>query len=232
MVAPPDPLLALLVRVTRFDGAARVVGGRGVDGLFASGRSGSDPLLDEALGTLLEELPRAANQPRRVVLTDQGVEFIVRHHAPAERSELVRRAGPAHRERLLRAWGALASPGEHDLLRECLAELYGDFVTAPAAGLSDAATFKRAMAKELVISFDRAEHPEARRGLARVLTALGLRAIGAIGEHGRFDGRIHRSSEPLFKDDPVEVVEIGWALADEGGEILLQKAQVSARSAS
>ncbi len=225
----PGRIRALLARTAEIDGPARLFEPRsGVDepGLLDRRDPRQAALLDQLLGSLLEETPRASNQPRRVILTERGVRFLVRHHPPAERPALVERASALYQERLLRAWRALASSGEAELLQRSVGRLYGDLFDSREG--KDAA-FELTKAKELVLSWNRADDPEVRAGLARAMMALGLRPIGEVGEPVAFSGRLHVSGESLFKGDPAEVVAPGWLVADASGDRILQKAQVKLR---
>lgn len=219
-------MLAVLDTVCRADGPVRLFpsrSGSGEPGLLSARSRGARALLNELLGTLLVEVPRASNQPRRVVPTPAGIRFLVRHHAPVDRARGVREASPLYRERLLRAWKAIASPAELELLRATVSELYGDLLQSRT---DDARAFERARAKELVLSWSRAEDAAVRRGLARAMESLGLRAIGAVGDHVTFSGRLHRSAESLFPGDPVEIVLPGWVAPAPSGDSILQKAHV------
>ncbi|MBX2804196.1 MAG: hypothetical protein KTR31_41430 [Myxococcales bacterium] len=219
----PD-LLNLLDRASRVDGSARLFSSRaGTEGLFASGRAADADLLDQLLGGLVRELPRARNQPRRVVLTEEGIRFLVRHSSAEQRAGRVRSASPLYQHRILRAWKQVASPAEETVLTECVQELYGDLLDV---GADDASSYERDRAMELVLSWSREVDREVKRGLARAMTSLGLKQLGEHGERVTFSGRRHTSEHSLFPGDPVEIVEPGWVLTGDGGETLLQKASV------
>jgi len=223
----PLTILDVLAIASRVDGPVRLFVPRGngtsdEPGLFDR-REPPQDLIDQTLGSLLEEEPRASNQPRRVRLTEAGIRFLVRHHAPARRATLVKEASPLYQDRLLRVWKSMASPAEADLLRACVADLYGDLLDSRE---SNDGAFELTKAKELVLSWNRAEDPEVRSGLARAMIALGLRPIGEVGEAVEFTGRLHVSDESLFSGDPAEIVAPGWIVADPQGDRILQKAQV------
>lgn len=227
--AGPGSLLSLLVLASSVDGPVRLFIQRTVTtepGLLNRRDESHEALLDQVLGSLLEEVPRASNQPRRVMLTETGIRFLVRHHPPAERSGLVKQASALYQDRLLRVWKSVASPGEAELLARCVADLYGDLLGDQ--GSNDGA-FELTKAKELVLSWNRADDPEVRAGLGRAMMALGLRPIGEVGESVAFSGRFHVSDESLFKGDPAEVVAPGWAVTDASGDRILQKAHVKFR---
>jgi hypothetical protein len=208
--------------------------------VFRHRSAAPDVLLEQLLGGLLDELPRARNQPRQVVLTDHGVHLLMRQASPAERADRVRRASPLYRDRLFLAWKRLAAPDEAELFRACVEECHGEITAGLAASastsaaapqavrLSDADALKRAMAKELVLSWERADHPETRRGLARAMVALGLRELGRPGDRVRFSGKVHAAAgdASLFPGDPAEIVEPGWTVTDAAGDLLLRKALV------
>jgi hypothetical protein len=231
--AETDPLIGVLDRAARVDGPVRLLASRArptEPALLPHARGENAALLDELLGTLLEELPRPRNQPRRVVLTATGVRFVVEHRPPEQRVGLVRIAAPFYRDRLLRAWKSVASPSELQLVRAAVSEVYGDlFELRSTEPGSDPAALRRAMARELVTSWRRADHPDVRRALAQVMVRFGLRSVGVAGEPVVFSGRDHTSDAALFPGDPAVVVEPGWAFA-EGGEIELL-AKVTVRSA-
>lgn len=227
-----DRLLAVLDAACRFDGPVRLVRPKGTDsepGLIDGSSGANAGLLTRVLGSLLEEVPRAPNQARRVQLTGEGIRCLLVPRSPEERAARARLAPPFYRERVLRVWKQIAEPAEAELVRRCVGELYGDLVQPRAAGpapVSDATTFKRSVARELVANWSRAEHPEAKSGLARVMIALGLQAIGGAGDQVVFNGRAHLSEDGLFPGDPAVIVEPGWMISDDGGELLLQKAKV------
>jgi len=245
--SPPDPVLVVLEQVSRTDGPARLFaprsaprrGGAGMGkgtGLFRRRTSVPSVFLEQLLGGLLDELPRSRNHPREVVLSDHGIHLLMRQASPAERATRVRLASPLYRDRLLRAWKRLAAPGEAAIFRACLEECFGEVLTpepGPGAAaepvrLSDAESLKRAMAKELVLSWERAELPEVRHGLARAMVALGLREQGRVGDRVLFSGKLHAAAgdASLFKGDPVEILEPGWTVTDSAGDLLLRKALV------
>ncbi|MEN0068339.1 MAG: hypothetical protein AAGA48_39835 [Myxococcota bacterium] len=219
-------LLSVLDAASRVDGPVRLYLSRsGVDepGLINRRDEAQDALVDQLVGSLLEEVPRASNQPRRVVLTEAGIRFLVRHRPPAERAALVESASPLYQDRLLRTWKSVASPNEASLLQACAAKLYGDLLEASRG--SEGA-FEMTKAKELVLSWNRADDASVRAGLARAMIALGLRPIGEVGETVAFSGRLHVSDESLFSGDPAEVMAPGWVVADASGDRILQKAKV------
>ena len=226
---PPDELgevtlLSVLDDAAKVDGPVRLFASRqegGESGLFRQRHRRAVELLDQLLGTLLEEIPRAGNQPRRAILTAEGVRFLMRHQKKDDRAALVRGASALYRDRLIRAWKEVASPSEQELIQTCVKELYGDLLDQ-----GDARAFERTRAKELVLSWTRAEEPEVRDGLARAMTSLGLQQIGAAGDHVSFSGRFHISDESLFPGDPVEIVAPGWAVPGPSGDTILQKALV------
>lgn len=222
-------MLSLLVLAVRVDGPVRLFvprSGVSEPGLVDRRDEGHQTVLDQLLGSLLEETPRASNQPRRVLVTETGLRFLVRHHTPSERADLVKQASALYQDRLLRTWKALASSREADLVRRSVADLYGDLLDSQ--GVENDA-FELAKAKELVLSWNRADDPEVRDGLGRAMMALGLRPIGAVGESVAFSGRLHVSDESLFKGDLAEIVSPGWQVADASGDRILQKAQVKLR---
>ena len=219
-------LTTVLEAASRVDGPVRLFAPRAnvaEPGLLPHGRGKMAELLEQLLGTLLVEVPRPANQPRRVVLTSEGIKHLMRHRAPAERAGLVRGASPLYRDRLLRAWKKAATMAEQGELQACLAELYGDlFEDAP----TEEVPFEHTSAKELVLSWSRANDPEVREGLARAMISVGLRQLGNPGDQVSFTGRHHVSDESLFKGDPVEIVVPGWTAPESSGGAILQKAQV------
>lgn len=222
-------LLSVLDHASRIDGPVRLFVPRsGVDepGLLDRRDEAQEALVDQLVGSLLEETPRASNQPRRVVLTEAGIRFLVRHRMPKDRAMLVKQASPLYQDRLLRMWKSVATPSEADLVKQCVADLYGDLLDSQP---SDNGAFEMAKAKELVLSWNRAEDPDVRAGLARAMVALGLRPIGEVGDEVSFSGRLHVSDDSLFKGDPAEIVAPGWVVADATGDRILQKAQVKFR---
>lgn len=216
-------LLSVLEAVACGDGPVRLYRSASGEGLLQRGKKAHEALVDQLLGTLVEEVARAGNQPRRVMLTAAGVRFLIRHEPPVARARHVRGASPLYRARLLRAWKELAAPGEEELLQACIDELYGDLLEARP---DDTAEFERNQAKELVLSWSRAEDPQVRAGLARAMTSLGLRPIGEEGDQVAFSGKLHVSEESLFKGDPVEIVLPGWSAPGPSGSTILQKAHV------
>lgn len=227
----PDRLVGVLDAASRVDGPARLIEAKvakAEPALLPHAKGSNAELLANALGHLLVETPRAPNQPRRVVLTPDGIRFLVKHRTPNEREAIARRAAPFYRERLLRTWRSLASPSELDLVRKAVEELYGDLLELRSGDrLSEVSQVRRDMARELVVSWSRATEAAARAGLARAMVALGLREVGSVGDRIRFSGRVHRAEESLFPGDPAVVVETGWSILDEAGELLLHKATVA-----
>jgi len=226
----PLSIREVLATASQIDGPIRLFVPRGnglsdETGLFDRKEPPQD-LMDQTLGSLLEEVARATNQPRRVLLTEAGLRFLIRHHAPTERAALVKAASPLYQDRLLRMWKSVASSGEAEVLRACVADLYGDLLDTQG---SNGDAFEVAKAKELVLSWNRVEDPDVRAGLARAMVALGLRPIGEIGEAVEFTGRLHISGESLFPGDPAEIEAPGWVVAAPTGDRIVQKAQVKLR---
>ncbi len=225
-----EELVAVLRRASQVDGPARLFAPRAArgparaGGLLRSARGrGTEALLDALVGSLLEEVPAPSGSARHVSLTAEGIRFLVRHLSASERGDCVAEASPLYQPRLLAAWKAVASAAEQQEIQRCATALWGDLLQG-----SDPRAYERARAKELVLSWSRAQEPEVRRGLARAMTSLGLRQLGAEGERVSFSARQHTSPESLFPGDAAEIVEPGWALADPDGQadLLLRKATV------
>ncbi len=163
---------------------------------------------------------------RQIVLTDDGVRFLVRHLRPDQRPHAVRRASALYQPAMLRAWKEVASPAERDVVQTAADELYGDLV----GGAPDTTgEFERIRAEELVLSWSRESDPDVRRGLARAMMSLGLRPLGEVDEVVSFDARHHVCDESLFPGDPARIVAPGWQLLTTEGVTLLQKAVVEFR---
>ncbi|MEN0064631.1 MAG: hypothetical protein AAGA48_20955 [Myxococcota bacterium] len=190
-------------------------------GLLPHGRAPYAELLDQLLGGLVQEV--AGARARQVVLTDEGIRFLVRHLRPDQRPMHVRRASALYQPALLRAWKAAASPAEQTVVQETVQELFGDLI---GEGAGEAEAVERVRAEELVLSWVRELDPEVRRGLARAMTSLGLRQLGEVGEVVDFDARHHTCEESLFPGDPAAIVAPGWAMVGPAGETILQKALV------
>lgn len=235
---PVDPRLpGLLRQIARAATPVRLFKPRGLPdaaGLLASAHDPLAGVLLPQLGKLLEELPRTPGQARFLLLSPAGLEWLLQTTPAAQRASLLREVSPLYRDALLRRWKALASGSESADFQRACAEHFGDFL-APGAGAAaapDASAFKRAMAKELVLSWERIQEPEARSALARAMRSLGLQEIGRAGEQVAFAGRLHTSEESLFQGDLVEIIEPGWTVTDDQGEFQLRKAQVRSVSSS
>lgn len=231
---PDDPRLpGILLQIARASTPVRLFQPRasgGGDGLLASARDPLAGLLLPLLGTLLDELPRQPGQARFLLLSASGLQALLRSTPAAQRAALARQVSPLYRDALLRAWKAIASGAEAAAFQQACAEHYGELLAPDPrpGGSGDVHALKRAMAKELVLSWERVSDGEARRALARAMRSLGLQEIGRSGDQVPFTGRLHSSSESLFQGDPVEIIEPGWTVADQLGEFLLRKAQVRA----
>lgn len=220
----------ILLQIARTDGPARLFKPRaaaGGDGVLPSSKGPAARLVVRLMDHCIEELPRSDGQPRLLRLSEAGIRALVESTPAAQRPALARQVSSLYRDRLLRAWRKLASPSELADFQTCCRDLYADLL--PPA--SDAYSFQRALAKELVLSWERTEELEARRGLVRAMLSLGLRTIGQAGERTQFTGRLHLSEEPLFQGDSVEIVEPGWTVTDRQGEFLIRKAQVKSVAA-
>lgn len=226
---------SVLLQVAQADGPLRLFqprGGAKGSGLLRSIRGPAARLVAKLTLDCLVEVPRTPGLPRLLRLSAQGVRTLVQCTPPAKRTALARLVSPLYRDRVLRAWKELAQPAELVDFHACCAEFYGDLLGAPPASATasspEAAAFKRALAKELVLSWERTQEPEARRGITRAMLSLGLREIGRPGERTPFTGRLHVSEDTLFQGDPVEIIDPGWTVTDQLGEFLLRKAHVKA----
>jgi hypothetical protein len=94
-------------------------------------------------------------------------------------------------------------------------------------GHTDHAEAHRRLAREAVVAWENIADPAAREWVESALFNAGVEPIGAAGEHTEFVGRLHDCGEPgAFSGKPVQVVQPGWLLREDGGEYLLAKAQV------
>ncbi|MEM0969847.1 MAG: hypothetical protein AAF191_19840 [Verrucomicrobiota bacterium] len=227
-------LFRVLLQVSCSAGPCRLFESRatGEEGLLKDGKGRNGKLLATLLNGLVEEAQRgSANQARRVSLLDGGARYLMQFAAtPGKRSQLVQEASAAHRETLFRSWKACGSTEDQEVMGATIKELYGDFLPEQEGESGkdpDLVPARRALAQELVYSWSRVEHREAKREFARAMISLGLKELGEEGEEVTFSGRQHLTEDALFPGDAGVIVEPGWTMEDEHGEFLLQKARVT-----
>ncbi len=180
--------------------------------------------LEAVLAAAGEALARNGEARAQLAAEESGVLTVVRQVA-AERLQAIA-VERAALDRCARAAGELQElAGQPSPERDRKPDPVADRRAAPPAAEEDL-DYQRDVAKELVFAWQDATSPETREALERVRLNNGLESVGTAGAATPFDGRIHRTDDPLKNGEIAVVDEPGWKLINARGEYLIARARV------
>ncbi|MDF1751154.1 MAG: hypothetical protein P1U89_00105 [Verrucomicrobiales bacterium] len=224
-----EELAAILSVAAQQDGPVRLFVPKGPKlrklnpGLFPAGAKGKDrELLNEMVGSMLEEV---MSLPKMVMLTDFGIETLLRNTPQNQRKALVAKCSPLYREPLLSAWAKFAIRGEEVFLEKAIKDHYGKWFPE-TKDVSKLDEFREYLAQEIANSWNSASGEEAQKRLAHLLRIIGAEPLGKKDETVVFTGLQHTPLEPLFPGDPAVIARQGWIFPKSTNPILLAKAEV------
>lgn len=191
-------------------------------GLFPSSKGSHGKLINELLGTMLEEV---MSLPKMVVLTGFGIETLLRNTPQKDRKQLISDSSKLYRDELLTAWSKFATRGEEVFLAKSIREHHGQWFPE-AKDQSNLEQFREYLAQEIADSWNKADTIEARKRLGHLLKVIGAEPLGKIDEKVEFSGLTHQPVEPLFPGDPALISREGWIFPKSPSPILLAKAEV------
>ena len=223
-------LAALLQTAAQEDGPIRLLkpssqaDAKVISWLFPNSRGKHGQLIKELLGTMLKE---TVNRPRMVVLTELGVETLLRNTPQKDRPDLLNRCADRYREPLLLAWQKFATRGEEKELNAAINIAFRRWLpSSDVHQKSELDEFRELFAQEIANSWSICQSEEARNRLAHLMKLLGAEPLEKKDEIVVFTGMKHTPLEPLFKGDSAKVVKPGWLFPKTPTPLLLVKAEV------